>query len=135
MTSPERSDSPWCVERTTILSPAWASTAASWRCDCGVAHSLPARPCLDKTPRSGASARGAGEPPSLEAPGAATVQQRTDGDEQDPRRQETEIPAQRSAEVVPDVVDAEHLVVDQPLDQVEQTPPDQDEPGLEAPAR
>ena len=38
---PVRSDSPWWVEWTTIRSPTCASTASSWRCECGPGHSLP----------------------------------------------------------------------------------------------
>src|SRR3954449_11149718 len=74
---------------------------------------------------------GHGQDPPGASPGAAghaaetahtaAVKQPADEDQEHAERQEAQIPAQRGSQVVPDVVEAEDLVVDQPLGKLEYT--------------
>jgi hypothetical protein len=61
------------------------------------------------------------------------VQQPSADDEQDTEDQEPDIPGQRSPQVVSDVMDAKDLVIDQPFDNVEDSPPGDDQPEVETP--
>src|SRR5215212_986795 len=56
-------------------------------------------------------------------------------DQKRPEREKAEVPADRPAEVVAHVVDAEHLVVDDALDEVEDAPARQHQPDVRAPGR
>ena len=56
-------------------------------------------------------------------------------DEGHPQDEEADVPADRGAEVVPDVVDLQEVVVDQPLHDVEDAPTGQHQPDVEAPRR
>ena len=54
-------------------------------------------------------------------------------DEQHTGGEERQVPGQRRAEVVPHVVDAEEMVVDDALDEVEGPPPREHQTEVEAP--
>jgi len=58
----------------------------------------------------------------LQRPEAVPVQEPSSDDQEQAEDQEPDVPRQRATEVVPDVVHAEDLVVDQPLDDVEDAP-------------
>ena len=59
----------------------------------------------------------------------------TADDEQNTEDQKTHVPRKRPTKVVPHVMDAKYLMVDQPLHDVEDAPAGQDEPEVEAPVR
>ena len=62
-------------------------------------------------------------------------QRHTGDDEDDPEGEEGEVPAERRAEVVADVVNAEKLVVDKAFDDVEDPPAGEQHPEMSAPRR
>ena len=53
-----------------------------------------------------------------------------DGDQQDGDDEEAEVPGQGAAQVVPDVVDPEQLVIDEPFDDVEDAPAGEQQTGV-----
>ena len=57
------------------------------------------------------------------------------GDQQEPEGEEREVPAERCAEVIAHVVDAEQLVIDQALHDVEHAPAGEQHPDVRAPRR
>jgi hypothetical protein len=63
------------------------------------------------------------------------VQCPTANDEQNTEDQKPDVPRKRPTKIVPHVMDAQYLMVDQPLHDVEDPPAGEDEPEVEAPVR
>ena len=55
--------------------------------------------------------------------------------EQNAEDQKPDVPRKRPTKVVPHVMDAKYLMVDQPLHDIEDAPAGEDEPEVEAPVR
>lgn len=65
----------------------------------------------------------------------SAVQSKASQHQQESQRQEPEIPRQRTAEIVAHMMDTEDLVVNGPLDDVEQPPAETQQTSVRAPAR
>ena len=70
----------------------------------------------------------------LEGTPAALMEEPSCSDEQCADDQKADVPGGRSAEVVPDMVDLEYVVIDQAFDDIEYAPAHEDQPEVEAPA-
>jgi hypothetical protein len=89
-------------------------------------------------PGTSPAARKRGLPrlPSTAGSGAALPSQHQAGDdEQHAEAEKGEVPTERTAQVVAHVMDAEELVVDQTLDEIEGAPPRQQHSEVNAPRR
>src|SRR5215217_1977602 len=88
-------------------------------------------PAASQSPKPNAGYRG----PTFKSVESSFVQCPTANDEQNAEDQKPDVPRKRPTKIVPHMMDAKYLVVDQSLDDVEDAPAGQDEPEVEPPVR